>query len=288
MDGTSKLNIVLFALTGFGNTVLEALLKDARVQVGAVFTVKYDNPFPYYSERQLIELCGERGVDCYHGVNVRSREGIGLVRKYTPHLIIVATFKQILDEAILGLPPLGVVNFHPSLLPRYRGPCPTGAALYNDEKVTGVTLHYITEKLDQGDILLQRSIAIGKADNDGQLRQRLAKLAGEMAPEMIGMFANFTKPAGTPQDHRLASAAPRLTAEDGYLERATDIDSIRRKIRAFNPFPGTSILLGDRRVAVDGFELCQDGGPDGLCESNSTIDLTIDSRTIRLHKKIDR
>jgi methionyl-tRNA formyltransferase len=285
MDGSDNLDIVLFALTGFGNTVLKALLKETRVNVGAVFTVKYNHPFPYYEEQQLMELCSERGVICYHGVKVGSDVGMELLREHSPDLIIVATFKQILAQNVLCLPQLGVVNLHPSLLPRYRGPCPTCAALYNDEKVTGVTAHYVTEKLDEGDILFQRSIPIGEVDNDGQLRQKLARLAGEMVPELVGMFTGIAKPAGIPQDHRLASLAPRPTVEDGYLELATDVHTIRRKVRACNPLPGTSVLIGDRRVAVDQFELSQDVRADGFYENDNSIDLIIDAQAIRLYKK---
>ena len=306
MARSDKLDIVLFALTGFGNPVLEALLKDARVNVAAVFTVKYDNPFPYYEEQQLYALCEERRVTCYSGVKLSSDKGTALLQKHSPDLIIVATFKQILAQNVLSLPQLGVVNLHPSLLPRYRGPCPTNAALFNDEAVTGVTAHYVIEKVDEGNILFQRSIAIGEVDNDGQLRQKLANLAGEMIPELIGMFAGFTKPASAPQDHSLATLAPKPTVEDGYLELATDplppspfplrgrsrIDLIRRKMRAFNPLPGTSILVkdwnvpeGGRRVAVDRFALFQDSRADGLYENDNSIDLIIDSQAIRLHKK---
>ena len=282
-----QINVVLFALTGFGNTVLEALLEDVRVRVTGVLTVRYDNPFPYYPEKQLLELCEERRVPCYHGVKVNSEEGIGLLRQLSPDLILVATFKQILKETVLRLPSLGVVNFHPSLLPRYRGPCPTNAALVNDEKVTGVTVHSMTEKLDDGDILLQRSIAVGESDNDGHLRKKLAILSGEMVREVIDKFAGFTRPTGTAQNNDLVSLAPKPTVEDGYIELAPDIASVRRKMRAFNPLPGTSILVGNKRVTVDRFELLQDTRRDGLYRNHDSIDLIIGSQAIRLYERPD-
>ena len=110
MTRNSNLRVVLFALTGFGNAVLEALLIESNIEVEAVFTTRYDHPFPYYEERQLIELCNERGVNYYYGVNVCSDEGIELLRKHQPDLIIVATFKQILKQNVLRLPTLGVVK----------------------------------------------------------------------------------------------------------------------------------------------------------------------------------
>lgn len=285
MSRDNRLKVVLFALTGFGNTVLASLLEDDRVDVAAVFTVKYDQPFPYYAEQQLAELCRQRQVSCYLDVKVNSDEGLELVRKHAPDLIIVATFKQILKEKVLSLPKLGVVNVHPSLLPNYRGPCPTNAALLNGENTTGVTIHYVTETVDEGNLLLQRSIAIGESENDGQLRLRLSRLAGEMMPELIEMFAGTSWPAGTPQDHSRANFAPRPTAEDGYLEQATDVLAIQRKMRAFNPLPGTSILIGDRRVAVDRFEILSRNGVDGIYENGNAIDFIIGSHAIRLYKK---
>lgn len=287
MIHNKKINIVLFSLTGFGNTVLEALLKDNRVNVGAVFTFKYDNPCPYYQERQLIDLCIEHKVTCHHDISVNSNEGISLLQKLSPDLILVATFKQILKENVLSIPPLGVVNFHPSLLPKYRGPCPTSAVLLHGEKVTGITIHYVTKEVDKGNILLERSILIDDVFNDGQLRQELAKLAGNMVPEVIDLFFDFTKPAGKSQKKNLSSLAPRPTPEDGNIHSTDDIDTIQRKIRAFNPLPGTSILIDDRRIFVDRFELFQDNRSDGLYEKKNTIDLITNSRGLRLFKKLD-
>lgn len=287
MDRDRGLKVVLLALTGFGNTVLQALLQDTRVEVEAVFTSKYDRPFPYYRERQLSDLCRDLHIDCYHGLQVCSDEGIGLLRAYSPDLIIVATFKQIIRKNALQLPALGVVNYHPSLLPRYRGPCPTNAALFNDEKVTGITVHYVTEYVDEGDILLQRSLNISETDNDGRLRYRLAKLAGDLTPELVGMFAGFTRPVGKPQAHGLASSAPKPTVEDGYLEQAADVDAIRRRVRAFNPLPGTSILVGGARVAVDRFEMMRNGGLERVWASKDAVEVNVGGRAIRLFKRAD-
>lgn len=282
-DRTKK--VILFALTGFGNTVLRALLKDDRVEVSAVFTIRYDQPFPYYEERHLLEECAERGIICYHGVKVNSKDGLSLLREYSPDLILVATFKQIIGANVLNLPRLGVINFHPSLLPKYRGPCPTTAALLNEDKATGVTVHYVTEKVDEGNILLQRSILVDETDQDGQLRKKLAELSGVMVPEVVGMFADFSRPEGAPQDHTLATLAPKPTVEDGYLENATNVRVIRNKVRALNPFPGTSLLLGGQRIPVDGFEMIQADEPDGIYDRGDGIDVILNSQAIRLFKK---
>jgi methionyl-tRNA formyltransferase len=149
-----------------------------------------------------------------------------------------------------------------------------------------VTVHYVTEQVDEGNILLQRSVPIEQTDTDGRLRQKLALLSGAMAPEVVGMFDGFAKPTGTPQDHALATLAPKPNVDDGYLERCTDVETIQNKIRAFNPLPGTSYLVGDQRVAVDKFELSYVDGPDGIYPQNEMIKVVLNSRSIRLFKKI--
>ena len=280
------IKVILFALTGFGNTVLKALIENVNVHVAAVFTVKYENPFPYYTETQLIDLCDELGVNCYYGVKVSSNEGMELLRQLSPDLIIMATFKEILKENVIRLPSLGVINFHPSLLPRYRGPCPTNTALLDGEKSTGISVHYVTDKLDEGNILVKRTIPIEETDYDGQLRQKLAVLAGELVPEIIEMFSGKNRPSGIPQEHSLASYAPKPPIEDGYLEQSSDVEIIQRKMRAYNPLPGTSILTQDKRIPVNRYALIQDTRSDGVYENDNTIDVIINSKGIRLYKKV--
>jgi methionyl-tRNA formyltransferase len=278
------MNIVLCALPGFGNTVLDALLADRSVSVQGVFTRRYSDPFPYYDETQLAEVCELRSIPWRDSTTLSGEYGLKLLRKASPDLILVATFNEILRPPVLSLPRLGVVNLHPSLLPKYRGPCPTHAALLNGDDVTGVTVHYVTDRLDAGDVLLQRPLPIDKADNDGRLRQRLARLAGDLVPEIISMFEGGRKPAGSPQNDELATRAPRPAREGGWLTLDDDIELIRRRIRAFNPLPGTSISVGDRRVSVRSFAALENGKVPGVYETDHTIDIVRASGAIRLFK----
>ncbi len=285
MQNQRKLRIILFALPGFGNPVLASLMKDDRVDVVAVFTVKYKTPFPYYKEKQLNVVCEDYGIPCYYGIKVTSVEGLNLIHSLSPDLILVATFKQILKQNVLDIPQLGVVNFHPSLLPKYRGPCPTNAALFHGEKYTGVTAHFVTSGIDDGDILLQKIVTIEETWVDSELRHKLADLSGDMVPDLIDLFINFERPSGKPQDHEKASSAPKPIVEAGYLESAPDIEMIQRQIRAFNPIPGTSVLVGERRIFVDRFERVSIDQDDGVFECQDYIDLVIRSEAIRLFKR---
>jgi methionyl-tRNA formyltransferase len=285
MINMKKLRAILFALPGFGNPVLASLIQEERVDVQAVFTVKYESPFPYYDEVQLDVACKEYSVPCHYGMKVSSSKGLDLIRSYSPDLILVATFKQILKQKVLNIPTFGVVNFHPSLLPYYRGPCPTNAALLHGEKVTGMTIHYVTEGIDDGDILLQRSVEIEKDEIDGQLRQKLAQLSGDMVPELIALFSKFHKPSGKSQDHEKATFAPKPNIEDGYIEASSDIETIQRQLRAYNPIPGTTMLIDGVRIPVDHFDRLPNRQGDGVFVSENYIDVIINSEAIRLYKK---
>ena len=284
MTTSRQLNIVLCGLTGFGNTVLKALLKDSRVAVQACFTVKYANPFPYYPEEQLIDLCDKLRVQCHDNMKVSTGEGWERLRSLSPDLILVATFNQILTRNVLELPPLGVVNVHPSLLPKLRGACPTNAAILKGETTTGLTAHYMGEELDTGDLLLQRVVPIGREEYDGELRAKLARLAGDMVPPLLDLFAGFTKPKGTPQDNTRATRAPKPLPEEGFLETETDPDRLARKIRALNPIPGTSILLRGERIPVQRYEWLLKQSPAGVRVENGWVDLALGGHAIRLFR----
>ncbi|MEW5976936.1 MAG: formyltransferase family protein [Acidobacteriota bacterium] len=283
-----KLRVVVLALTGFGNPVLKELLADGRIQVKAVFTVRYSNPFPYYAEQQLGDLCKERRVLCYDGVKVTSDEGLRLLHSHSPDLIIVSTFKEILTQPVLGEPSLGVVNIHPSLLPKYRGPCPTNAALLNNDKVTGVTIHYVTEKVDKGAVLLQRATGISDIERDGDLRLKLARLAGRMMPDLIDLFADFSRPCGRPQACSNASLAPRMQAADGYLNPAEDFAALRNRLRACYPLPGANVLFKNRKVQVNGCELFHSNRAAGVVESETMIEVVRPPEGIRFYKDLSQ
>src|SRR5439155_21596260 len=123
-------------------------------------------------------LCAERGVPCHLGLKVSRGEGLERLRSLAPDLILVATFKQILSQEVIDLPRRGIVNLHPSLLPRHRGPCPIQAALLAGDERTGVTAHFLTREPDRGDIVLQREVGIEESDTDGSLRRKLHSAAG--------------------------------------------------------------------------------------------------------------
>src|SRR5919108_2853259 len=133
-----------------------------------------------------------------------------------PQVIVVAAYGQILRSTLLAIPPLGCVNVHASLLPKYRGAAPISWALIRGEQVTGVTIMLIDETLDTGPILLQAKVAIDPSDDAGTLQERLAACGAEVLLEALeGMQSGSLQPMS--QDHARATYSPKLRKEDGVI-----------------------------------------------------------------------
>jgi methionyl-tRNA formyltransferase len=154
-----------------------------------------------------------------------------------PQVIVVAAYGQLLRPALLAIPPLGCVNVHASLLPKYRGAAPINWALICGEPVTGVTIMLIDETLDTGPILLQSKLAIDPSDDAGTLQERLAVCGAETLLQALdGMESGSLKPI--PQDHAQATYAPKLSKENGVIVWRRSANALAHHIRGVTPWPG--------------------------------------------------
>ncbi len=159
------------------------------------------------------------------------------LKSLAPQVIVVAAYGQLLRPALLAIPPLGCINVHASLLPKYRGAAPVNWALMRGEHMTGVTLMLIDETLDTGPILLQSELPIDPSDDAGTLQERLAVCGAEtLVRALHGMESGAL--TAIPQDHARATSAPKLRKEDGLIvwnQRAIDLANL---IRGVTPWPG--------------------------------------------------
>lgn len=281
------MNIILFGFTGLGSSALRALLKINGVNVRSVFTKKYFEPYPYYKEEQVEDICIANGIECNIGKKVNAAESVRLIKDHDPDLIIVSSFNQFISNEVISLPKLGIINVHPSLLPLYRGPYPEQWILLNEEAKTGVTFHYLTDKLDSGNILLQNEIIVEDSDDNCKLKKKSALMIEEMMPGLISLFKNNSRPEGKTQDEKLATFYPKPAPEDGHLEKENDPRKIKNKIRALNPFPGTSYQINGNRFMTEKYELrSSEYNKDGAYLSESGyIDVQKGSQVIRLFIK---
>lgn len=176
--------------------------------------------------------------------------------------MIVAAYGLILPPHILTLPTLGCLNIHASLLPRWRGAAPIQRAILAGDSETGITIMHMDEGLDTGDILLRQAIPIGADETAGQLHDRLAALGAKMIVEALTI-----RPAPVRQDSAGACYAAKLSKDEAMIDWHEDADTIARKVRAFNPFPGASTLLTGERIKLWRAQPAApaDGAPGTVC-----------------------
>jgi methionyl-tRNA formyltransferase len=164
-------------------------------------------------------------------------QSLAELKSIAPQAIVVAAYGQLLRPALLAIPPLGCLNVHASLLPKYRGAAPINWALIRGERVTGVTIMLIDETLDTGPILLRSELAIDPSDDAGTLQKRLAACGAEtLLRALEGVEAGSLTPM--PQDHGLATYAPKLRKEDGMIVWDRSAIILANFIRGVTPWPG--------------------------------------------------
>lgn len=159
------------------------------------------------------------------------------IQSWEPDLIVVAAFGQILRQHVLDLPRLGCINVHASLLPRWRGASPIYASVLAGDITTGVTIMKMDAGIDTGDILTQQSMVIQSDDTTETLSNRLADLGAALLIETLPEYIEG-RIQPKPQDELIATYAPMLKKEDGFLDFAKTAESLERQVRACQPWPG--------------------------------------------------
>ena len=192
---------------------------------------------------------GESKIPILQPTKIKDPKSIEQIRAFGPDLIVVMAYGQILPRAVLDIPKIACLNLHASLLPRWRGAAPIQAAIAAGDSETGITVMYMDEGLDTGDILLQRKVEISPAETGGSLHDRLGQIAPEVLLEALRLLANGNA-ARTPQDKTIASYAPQLDREAGRIDWNQTAEQIERKIRAYNPWPGTFTDFDNRKLKV--------------------------------------
>jgi methionyl-tRNA formyltransferase len=155
-----------------------------------------------------------------------------------PDILVVMAYGQILGNDILTLPGKAIINLHASLLPKYRGAACIQAAIDAGDSESGITVMHVVRKLDAGDIILTKSMSIAPDETGGSLHDRLAELAPAALAEALEKLADGTAER-IPQDDAASSYISKLERDDGRLDWTQDAAALERRIRAYDPWPGT-------------------------------------------------
>jgi methionyl-tRNA formyltransferase len=240
---------VLFIGTGeIGVPVLRSLLKSNEHELVGVVT-QPDKPV---GRAQRIEAppikaaLGESKVPILQPARIKKEEAVAEIRALAPDVIVVMAYGQILPRSVLEIPRIACLNLHASLLPRHRGAAPIQAAIVAGDSESGISVMYMDEGLDTGDVLLQRPLEIAADETGGSLHDRLSAIAPGALHEALAQLQAGTA-ARIPQDSSAATYAPKLEREHGRIDWQESAVLIERKIRAFNPWPGAFAVLRDDR-----------------------------------------
>jgi len=180
---------------------------------------------------------------------VKEPDFIKKISEYNPDCIVVVAFGQIFPKDILNLPRYGCINLHASLLPKYRGAAPINWALIKGETKTGVTSMFMDERMDTGDILIQREIEIKEDDNAGTLHDRLSQIGRDVILETLDGIKKETI-SRIKQDASIATYAPKIKKEDCIIDWNAGAEDILNKIRGLTPLPGAYTLYNGKRLKI--------------------------------------
>ena len=242
---------IVFIGTGeIGVPTLQALQKSEHELVGVV--TQPDKPVG--REQKItpppvkVALTGDK-IRTLQPAKIKDPAAIEQIRALAPDMIVVMAYGQILPRAVLEVPKLACLNLHASLLPRWRGAAPIQAAIAAGDRETGITVMYMDEGLDTGDILLQRKMEIAPDETGNSLHDSLAEIAPEAFLEALRLLAAENAPR-IPQDKALATYAPKLNREAGRINWNEPAEAIERKIRAYDSWPGAFTDFNDQKLKI--------------------------------------
>lgn len=189
------------------------------------------------------------GLPVIQPEKLRGSQELEQILALQPDLIVTAAFGQLLPKELLDAPRLGCINVHASLLPAYRGGAPIHQAIIDGQKATGVTIMYMTEKLDAGDIISQREIAIGEEDHTGSMFDKLSIVGGDLLKETLPSIMNGTN-TRTPQDESKVTYARNISREQERIDWSKHARAIYNQIRGLHPWPVAYTTFNGENVKI--------------------------------------
>src|SRR5262245_11903889 len=194
-------------------------------------------------------LTTSHSIPIFQPARLRDPAVLVQLQSWQPDLIIVVAYGKMLPQTVLTLPPYGCINVHASLLPKYRGAAPIQWAIACGERETGVTIMYISERMDAGDILLQKTMPIASDDTGGTLHDKLAGLGADALREALQLL-KAGQLVARPQNEAAATYATLIQKEEGRIDWRQDVATIERRVRAFNPWPSAYTTVHGRLLKI--------------------------------------
>jgi len=243
------MKVIFFGTPEFALPSLK-ILYDNGYEISAVVTVPDKEkgrglkPEPSPVKKFALSL----GLKVLEPVNLKDENFINQLKEINPDLGVVVAYR-ILPREVYSLPKYGTFNLHASLLPKYRGAAPIQWAIINGEKVTGVTTFFLQDKVDTGNIILQREVQIDDEDNFQTLHDKLSQIGSDLVLETVKLIETGNYELKS-QDDSLATLAPKITKEICQINWNQSAIKIHNLIRGLSPVPGAFTKLGDKMIKI--------------------------------------
>lgn len=283
------MNIIFMGTPDFAVPCLKALIDNGE-NVMAVFT-QPDKPKGRgykLTPPPVKEVALTHNIPVYQPISLKKGEdaekSLKVINEFAPDLIIVVAYGKILPKTILDTPKYHCINVHASLLPKYRGAGPIQWSVLNGEKVTGVTTMLMADGIDTGDMLLSKSLEIGKNETASELHDRLSDLGAELLLETVSCVksGNITP---VPQDASMSTYAPMLTKDMCPIDFSKSAQEVHNHIRGLSAFPCATAVLDGKRLKVYKSEivngLTSNRAPGTVVQSKDFTVVCGDGRCVR-------
>ena len=287
----NNFKILFMGTPEFARVSLEELIKNDYNVVGVV--TQTDKP----AGRKMIltpsavkEYAVSKNIPVYQPKTLKGDDFFNLLKEIAPDIIVVAAYGKIVPKNVLDYPKYGCINVHGSLLPKYRGAAPINAAIINGEKVTGITIIYMDESIDTGDMILKEFIEIGENETFGELHDKLAQIGGKLLIEALRQIADGTvKREKQPEDG--ASYMGKIDDSMCEIDWNSTAEEIHNKIRGLSPTPAAFTWLNGKKLKIYKSRIFEDyyGAEDIYNKNNGeVVDFYVKNKTITVKTGDDR
>lgn len=270
------LNIVFAGSPAIAALLLKGLIESKQVGIAAVLT---NAPSPAGRSKTPVstpvaQLAHENGLTVLEPekLDASVREKIATLK---PDLLVCFAYGKIFGPKFLGLFPKGGINLHPSLLPKYRGPAPVPAAILAGDTKTGITVQRLAQRMDSGDILAQKEIALGGTENAEEVLMHAAREGVPLVSAVLAQIESGTERA-VAQNEEEASYSKTLCKADGLLDWEKSAVQLCAQVRAFQPWPGTFTYAGNAKLYIHESSVYRGGCTFGEAAAGKVIGIDKD------------
>ncbi len=244
------MRVLYFGTPGFAVPTLAALLDSSHTVVGVVTQPdRARGRGQHVTFAPVKQLAVDRGLPVLQPERLKEPAALDAMRALGADIGVVAAYGKLLPQSLLDLPPLGMVNVHASLLPRWRGAAPIHRAIIAGDAETGVTIMRVVLALDAGPMLSRVSVPIDDAVTSDHLEVQLAEAGAQLLVHTLDAIASGTA-TETPQDEEGVTYAARLERRDGQIDWTHSAAAIHNQIRGLHPWPLTSVLWRGKRLIL--------------------------------------